>query len=68
MSEEIHGYLRATREQIKDGLNALRTGQLEVWDISMGRRNVSHERIEQYEAQLTSTEDLMQELGISFDA
>ena len=68
MSEELHGYLRHERERIKTALDGFRSGQLEVWDISAGRKNVSHEHIEQLEGHLSETEKLMRMWEVPFDA
>lgn len=68
MSKELHDYLRDARSSIISQIDALRTGQLVAWDISVHpRRDISDERIAAYEGQLLLTEELMKKLGVSFD-
>lgn len=69
MPDGIHDYLKDARNSILSQIRAFRTGQLEVWDTgTQPRRNISDERITAYEEQLAATEELMRNLGVSFDS
>lgn len=66
MSEEVMEYLRHELERIQTALGGFRSGQLQVWDISVApRRDVSHEHVEQLERQLAATEELLEKWGVS---
>ena len=69
MADEVHGYLREARNTILSQIEALHTGQIEVWDIgAQPCRNISGERIAVYKGQLAATEELMRKFEVSFDA